>query len=170
MPHLVEHWRDIPSWPDYAASDLGRVRRNAGYSKYRGSDEHTAFIRERIMTITYDSRGRGFVTLNARGKRKRAAVHRLVMEAFHGPSDLLVRHLDDDPSNNRLYNLAYGTQQDNMNDRTYHRAVNAQFSEDEADEIRRLHSEEGLSMRKIGREYGVNHSVIRGIVRGLTYK
>ena len=149
----MEHWRNIPSWPEYEASDKGRIRRTG----------------KRVLTITYDERGRGYVSLHARGIKKRAAVHRLVMEAFKGPSDLLVRHLDDNSSNNALENLAYGTQQDNMDDRIYDRAANAQFSEDEADEIRRLHTE-GWSMRRIGREYGVNHSVIRGIVRRITYR
>lgn len=44
-------------------------------------------------------------------------MHRLVARAFLGPTDLpLVRHLNDDPSDNRLANLAYGTSSDNALD------------------------------------------------------
>jgi hypothetical protein len=46
-------------------------------------------------------------------------VHRLVLEAFIGPlpDGMEVRHLDDDPNNNHLTNLVYGTRSENMHDR-----------------------------------------------------
>src|SRR5690606_11217835 len=55
-------------------------------------------------------------------------VHRLVMEAFVGPlpEGMEVRHLDDDPDNNALSNLVYGTRSENLEDRvrlgTHHHA------------------------------------------------
>lgn len=45
--------------------------------------------------------------------------HRAVMSAFVGPpaeGQTDVRHLDGDPTNNMLYNLAYGTRSENMKD------------------------------------------------------
>lgn len=48
---------------------------------------------------------------------KHARVHRLVAEAFHGPSDLPhVRHLDSDKLNNTPSNLAWGTAAENIHD------------------------------------------------------
>lgn len=49
---------------------------------------------------------------------KKVSVHSLVMDRFVGsrPKGALIRHLDDQPSNNRLSNLAYGTHADNAAD------------------------------------------------------
>ncbi|ALA06967.1 HTH DNA binding protein [Lactococcus phage GE1] len=40
-------------------------------------------------------------------------VHRIVMEAFNGPSELTVDHLDRNKENNHLNNLEYVTQNEN---------------------------------------------------------
>ena len=52
--------------------------------------------------------------------RKSWRVHRLVLLAFVGPSELGVRHLDGDKLNNKLSNLAYGTQRENVHDSMRH--------------------------------------------------
>lgn len=98
-----ELWKRCVYFPDYWVSTHGRL-----YST----------ISDRFV---YGSPGKkGHVDLSLRiGKRKyRAYMHRLVAEAFiPNPLGLpLVRHLDDDPSNNYVYNLAWGTQLDNMRD------------------------------------------------------
>lgn len=51
---------------------------------------------------------------------RRFQVHRLVMLAFVGDSKQEVRHLDGDPGNNRLSNLAYGTSSVNQHDSVAH--------------------------------------------------
>lgn len=52
-------------------------------------------------------------------KRRDFKVHRLVMEAFVGPcpEGLEVLHWDDNPANNHLSNLRYGTRSENVKDR-----------------------------------------------------
>ena len=49
---------------------------------------------------------------------KNVKIHRLVAEAYiPNPNNLpVVMHLDDNPLNNRLENLKWGTQKDNVND------------------------------------------------------
>lgn len=56
---------------------------------------------------------------NDGGKRRTRYVHQLVLEAFVGPrpEGQEVRHLNDEPKDNRLVNLAYGTASANMHDR-----------------------------------------------------
>jgi len=61
-------------------------------------------------------------------KGKSYKVHRLVCEAFHGPSPKdkpVCMHLDENSANNRPSNLAWGTQKENLNApavKEYHRA------------------------------------------------
>lgn len=52
------------------------------------------------------------------GKRKYLYLHRLIAQGFVPNSDgePIVRHLNDNPIDNDLYNLAWGTQLDNMHD------------------------------------------------------
>src|SRR6266545_5079971 len=52
------------------------------------------------------------------GKKTNLLVHRLVLEAFVGPRPLGMEccHEDDDPDNNRLGNLRWGTPKDNSAD------------------------------------------------------
>lgn len=61
------------------------------------------------------------------GKREYLYAHRLVAQSFipNPNDDPIVRHLDDVSTNNDIYNLAWGTQLDNMhdairNDRAYY--------------------------------------------------
>lgn len=50
------------------------------------------------------------------GTRKHFFVHRLVARAFLGESTLDVLHWDDNPQNNHVSNLRYGTDKDNWQD------------------------------------------------------
>lgn len=59
----------------------------------------------------------------ADGKRKIVFVHRLVLEAFVGPPptpEHQCRHLDGNPRNNRVENLAWGTPAENNHDMDRH--------------------------------------------------
>ncbi len=52
-------------------------------------------------------------------------VHRLVLAAFVGPcpEDMECRHLDGNPANNKLENLAWGTRKENQQDKSKHRSI-----------------------------------------------
>lgn len=72
-----------------------------------------------IYLKTYKNQhGHQYVDLKSNGKRYKCLVHRLVAEAFlENPNNYpIVRHLDDDPDNNWVGNLALGTQLDNRMD------------------------------------------------------
>jgi hypothetical protein len=60
------------------------------------------------------------VSLYKRGKGTfKKKVHHLVLETFVGPkpsSKSIVRHLNDDPLDNRLVNLKWGNQKENSDD------------------------------------------------------
>ena len=103
-----EEWRAVVGYEGlYLASDLGRVR-----SLPRNTTSG------RILKQRADDVGRLEVKLSKDGVEKTRRVHQLVAEAFIGecPPGQEVRHLDDDPSNNRRINLAYGTSKQNKAD------------------------------------------------------
>lgn len=109
----MEEWRDIKGFPGYQVSKHGEVR------SYINNRYGPSLKDPRLLKSIKTRRGYDTVCLG-RGNRK--LVHRLVAEAFiPNPDDLpIVRHLDDDPSNNLIDNLAWGTQTDNMQDCVKH--------------------------------------------------
>lgn len=104
-----EDWRPIPGWPDYDVSNLGRV-----ISRMRRTP---VLLKTRTLPMGYHK-----VALTRDGVVTDLTVHRAVMLAFVGPcpDGLQVRHLDGDPANNALSNLAYGTASQNMRDVVRH--------------------------------------------------
>lgn len=100
-------WKPVPEFEArYEVSDRGEVR-----SLRTGKP---------IVPVLH-RQGHFQVGLYAEGKRHYRYVHRLVAESFLGePTAEIVRHLDGDPSNNGLANLAYGSQSDNMIDSIGH--------------------------------------------------
>lgn len=96
-----EEWRQIQKFGDgYFVSNKGRVK-NTNFK--RTGDE-------RILTPAEDAHGYYEVK---RGKIH-GKVHRLVLEAFIGKSELPVNHKDFNPKNNYLENLEYVTQRENV--------------------------------------------------------
>lgn len=92
----------------------------------------------------------------------------MVLETFVGPrpDSLLVLHADDDPSNNALSNLRYGTFKDNardMRDSGNHSGM--RLNKQVADEIkqRRAAGETGAALAQ---EYGVTQQMVCNIHKG----
>ena len=108
----MEIWKDITGFPGYQVSNEGNVRSYINNRHGIGAEAHEL----RPCTI---HTGHKSVQLG-RGNRK--SVHRLVASEFIPNPDNypLVRHLDDNPSNNRVENVAWGTQVDNMRDCVQH--------------------------------------------------
>lgn len=109
---MSERWLEIPGHHGYEVSDLGRVR---SYKRPGGP----AYIGGGLN-------GNGYASVHLHNGRKGLSfgIHQLVMLAFVGPrpEGQEVRHLNGDPTDPRLVNLAYGTRQENMDDREMHRA------------------------------------------------
>lgn len=97
-----ETWKPILSSPGYSASDQGRINRD-----------------EDGKVLHQHEQASGHRSVFIRGNRQNLYVHRLVLSAFVRLPETgeVGRHLDDDQSNNRLENLAWGTLSDNARDR-----------------------------------------------------
>jgi hypothetical protein len=106
---MIEEWREVKGWPEYAISNLGRVKRVA---PSRNGQAVVGAIRKPVNLSGYLA-----VTLSAAGKgRVLVLVHRLVALAFLGEPphpDMEVNHKDADRQNARLDNLEWVSRSDN---------------------------------------------------------
>lgn len=88
-------WKDVIGFEGlYLVSDTGLISSLSSGSILRGSDNGHGYLK---------------ITLYKNGKKSCHKVHRLVMAAFVGLSDLQVDHLNGIKTDNRLENLEYVT-------------------------------------------------------------
>jgi hypothetical protein len=131
-----ERWLPAIGYVGYEVSDHGRVR---SLDRILRCPHFDKFAKILVMT---DRRRRGQILrpgtvksghqLVVLGKGNSVFVHKLVLEAFVGtaPEGHECCHWDDDPSNNHLGNLRWGTRTDNMADyvRNYGHRQSARYS------------------------------------------
>lgn len=115
----MEQWKDIPGYEGrYQASDQGNIRSMPRQtSGVRMGTTCSINLAGKVLKPHYRGReGRKYVVITI--DRTSYSVHRLVLMAFKGmPSKgEIARHLNDDHTDNRLVNLAWGTQGDNHRD------------------------------------------------------
>lgn len=103
----VEKWLPTIGFPGYEISDHGRVRNSAG-----------AVLSQLRIGGTRERRYPGY-TLYRDGKPYQRTVHVLMLEAFVElrPKGMQACHRDDDPDNNSLDNLYWGTPKQNARDK-----------------------------------------------------
>jgi len=163
-----EEWRDIIGYEGvYRVSDWGRVRRIAT---------------GRMLKQFLNPQGYSLVHLCLHGRATTRMVSHLVADAFlpaKTPTDTVVRHLNDDPSDNRAVNLARGTVSDNAHDAIrngkWHPSNGsangqAKLTEDNAREIRRLCATGKFSQQELALKFGVADSVICRIINRRAWK
>lgn len=109
---MTEQWKLVPGYGDvYEVSDRGRVRSYSNYGAGR-----TKKLHPKILSQHTNSNGYMRVRLSSGVKGQSAKlVHRLVMLAFVGDSDLEVNHKNANRTDNRLENLEYLTVKENRN-------------------------------------------------------
>lgn len=109
----TETWKPIPGYPAYEASDCGRIRSIP-------RTEHGRTYRSVVLSTRVGNRGYALVNLrNAEGKTETRTVHTLLLLAHREPRrrGQVARHLNDDPLDNRLENLVWGTPEENEADK-----------------------------------------------------
>lgn len=161
-----EQWLDIRGWVGlYQVSDKGRIRslprtimRRHGKSMRLGGKVLTPFMKDGYLSVH----------LNDIDRTVTRRVHRLVMEAFEGPSELEVDHIDRNRWNNSRPNLRYVTHEENMANAEVRRGEDSPFSkltEDNVREMRREYAEGGISQRGLSEKYGIAVSQVNAIIK-----
>lgn len=110
-----EEWRDIAGYEGiYQASSLGRIR---SLDRLVGCGGGFKLHRGRVRRLG-DNKGTGYlgITLSVDGKSRSRDVHRVIAETFiPNPNGLpCVDHIDADRHNNRVDNLRWVTQRENV--------------------------------------------------------
>jgi HNH endonuclease len=169
---MDERFREIADFPGYRVSRDGEVQSRWG----RGRRDWRKGTWRPLKPIRRDG-GYYAVNLHRDGKKTARHIHRLVLDAFVGPRPpgMVCRHLDGDPSNNFVENLAWGSYAENEADKLRHgtRArgsrARSKFYEDQVLEIRQRWSE-GVSVRELAATYGVRRQTVESIVSGKTWR
>lgn len=168
-----EIWKDITNYEGiYQVSNLGRLK---SFDRF---DVAGRRIKGRVMKGRKDPHGYSLVTLyGGDGSRKDFLVHRLVMLAFHGRSDLQVNHINGVKTDNRLENLEYCSQSHNikhafelglMHGSKGERNGRSKLTEEQVREIR--HGNGGLTQKEVAAKHGIDKAQVYRIRLGKTWK
>ena len=118
---MAEIWKPVPSFEGILASNIGRILLPPSYAPlhhggYRGYFPEPTFG---VRTL----KGRAYYFMNVYSRRfGNIRIHRAVCEAFYGPAPFdraVVMHLNDDATDNRIENLKWGTQKENLNSEAF---------------------------------------------------
>lgn len=111
-----EEWRPVVGWEKYyEVSSQGRVR---SLDRLAPIGNGLAMRPGRVLQMPEDRKGYPQVHLHAEGIGRTRRIHTLVSAAFIGPliPGMVIRHLDGNPANNHVANLAHGTPLENSHD------------------------------------------------------
>lgn len=166
----MEEWCPVDGFPDYAVSNLGRIKRLVRSKTSRAG---------LILKGGTDNGGYQHVILWHCGKSKIFKVHRLVLTTFVGPCppSLEALHKDNDRQNNALSNLRWGTRKENADDRSKagsqagHRNGQAKLTLAQVAEIRKRYKpyDKVHGGNPMAREYGIGLSTMESILAERTW-
>lgn len=155
-----------PSFPDYLIGSAGTVVRAVD-----GATRKAGHVLSPVTTKT----GHKKVKLSRSGKKFVVSLHRLVIEAHVSPppfTGAVCRHYDDNPSNNHVLNLFWGTHMDNHNDRRRNghsfegeRNGRAKLTADIAAKIRSDFDGSYGCKSRLARKYGVGWTCINDVIK-----
>jgi len=169
------------SYPGYSITRSGSVfthRKRLGAGRGHGCRRLICRDYWRPLARFIGHGGYYKVSISVDGKQRSVGVHALLMDAFCRPrlAGEEVRHLDGNPRNNAIGNLAYGTRKENAQDRLKNgRAMrgsdgpSAKLTEPQVVLSRAL-SADGLSTRSLAKRFGVCATTMARVLNRETWK
>lgn len=164
--------KQVPGFPDYWATPDGKVYSRFGKGRPKDGVKHQlpeGMVRELIGgTHKFGYRQ---IMLHRSGKRHSRLAQIVILETFVSPrpKGAVCRHLDGNPKNNALCNLAWGTTLENIQDKLRHGTQErgeshhgAKLTEAKVKEIRKM-LKDGHKQKDIAMKFRVTRSAIGGI-------
>lgn len=159
-------YKAIPGFDKYYVSSTGEV---LSFVKDGGTP---AILRRMKRKDGYK-----YVFLYRNKKQEKMYIHHAVLLSWVGPrpEGTEGRHLDDCQDNNDYRNLAWGTRQENVDDKKRNGRIRCgeatpmhKITSQQALEIRSLYGK--MPIREIGLKYGISHTQVRRIAVGKKWK
>jgi hypothetical protein len=172
--------KQIPNFKDYLISNTGIIYSIAERAN-RGKPKKPVIKSQWIRS------GYKAVSLQLNGRPCHRYIHNLLLETFVGPrpKGYQCRHLDSNPLNNNLSNLAWGTVKENQKDRLSVGRDNrgskhgrSKLKENQVEEIKQEAISANKSVRKIdqggdykriAKKFHVSQSTVESIVSGRSW-
>lgn len=163
-------FQTIKEFPNYQINILGKV---------------WSLNRRKNLVQYVDQSGYFYVSLYNNAKRYKRTIHRLLLTTFiREPKEGEVcRHLNGNPKDNRLENLKWGTQSENVMDAIRHghwtkvgttvfgeQVKNSKLTEQDVRTIIYLCQTKLFQKKEIAKMYGVNPTCIIAIEKKKTWK
>lgn len=160
---MREIWKSIAGYEGfYSISNKGRLRRECGTHKRRYPF---------IIKLQKDKEGYAIYRLSRYHRERTVKVHRLVAEAFLGTSKLLVNHKNGIKNDNRVTNLEWVTQSQNIRHAVSHglkpvgdKCSFAKLTVKQVRQIRKDYANGGVYQRELAQKYGVCRQQIGRII------
>lgn len=150
---MQEIWKEIPSHPNYEASNTGLIRR-----------KKNKFI---LKSKNIDSRLYQVVSIYTKGKKYTRKIARLVWETFNGCAcDMTIDHIDRNPQNNHINNLRCVSASVNAQNRDIYNSKNKYNLTDEIRaEIITAYKMKKLTTWEIMKYYNIPYNYITTVIQ-----
>jgi len=161
----METWKRVPNFSKYFVSDLGNVKSFMEHEEglvLKSQQDKCGYMRIRLF--------------NDKGYRKTWKLHRLVMFAFFGSSDLQVNHKNGLKNDNRLSNLEYCTKSENLKhaykigiaSNKGERHPRSKLKDSDAVEMRELYNN-NVTQKELSLLYKLSITTVSNIVNNKTW-
>lgn len=173
MNQIVEDWKQIAEFPEFAVSNYGRVMRIA----LQQSSRRTLFPVGMIRKAKLQNNGYLSMTFKRGRHTYHRPIHRLVAMAFIGPLPAggETNHLDGNKLNNFIGNLEYTDRVGNARHamklgRLAYGERNA-LSKLTNEKVRWLRQQQGKqSLHALSRQLGMDRKTLRQAILGITWR